>query len=248
MPFIRKKIHQGETGFGDDLAELRELRGYTRESLARLTGIHPTVIAALEENRLRDLTDPAYAERHVRVLASQLEGSVDFFVDKYQELMLKQGFSVEPREMLRPRVRKRDLLVSSKLSIVLVSIVLVTLIGSYLVHQARQMSELPRLEIVLPAEGQRLEVARVEVKGTTDTAANVTVNSEQVLVGGDGSFSANVNVPQGLSTIVIQARRRYSAPVTVERHVVFEREPPPEEPQETAATTTPGETSATGTR
>jgi transcriptional regulator with XRE-family HTH domain len=248
MPFIRKKIHQGETGFGDDLAELRELRGYTRESLARLSGIHPAVIAALEENRLVDLTDPAYAERHVRVLANQLEGSVDFFIDKYQELMLKQGFSVEPREILRPRVRKRDLLVSSKLPIVLVSIVLVSLIGAYLVHQARQMSELPRLEIALPAEGQRLEVARVEVVGTTDPEAKVVVNSEQVLVAGDGSFRTSINVPPGLSTILIQARRRYSAPTTVERHVVFEREPPPEEPQAPAATTTTGELSATSTQ
>jgi len=223
MPFIRKKIYRGETGFGNDLLELRELRGYTRESLARLTGIHPAVISALEEERLIDLTDPLYAERHVRVLASQLEGSADFFIDKYQELLLRQGYNVEPQEMLRPRVSKRDLLVSSKLTVFLASAALVLSIGGYLAYQARQMSELPLLEVETPVEGQRLERAQVQVKGRTDPAAKLTVNGESVIVGSDGSFGAKVEIPPGLSSIQIQARRRYSAPVTIERHVLFER-------------------------
>lgn len=223
MPFIRKKIYREESGFGNDLAELRELRGYTRESLARLTGIHPAVIAALEEERLADLTDPPYAERHVRVLASRLEASVPFFVDKYQELLLRQGLSVEPRDMLRPRVKKRDLLVSSKLGALGLSVLLVCLIGGYLAYQAGRMSELPPLEVLSPTEGQRLERARVQVSGTTDAAAKVTVNNDPVIVGRDGSFRSEVDVPFGLSTILVQARRRYSAVVTVERHVLFER-------------------------
>ncbi len=223
MPFIRKKIYRGETGFGNDLLELRELRGYTRESLARLTGIHSLVIAALEEERLIDLTDPLYAERHVRVLAAQLEGSVDFFVDKYQELLLRQGLSVEPHEMLRPRINKRDLLVSSKLTVLLASCVLVTAIGGYLVFQAMQMSKLPQLEVISPTEGQRLDRSRIQVRGSTDAAAKLTVNGESVIVGRDGSFSASVDAPPGLSTILVQARRRYSAPTTIERHVLFER-------------------------
>lgn len=224
MPFIRKKIYRGESGFGNDLLELRELRGYTRESLARLTGIHPAVIAALEEERLVDLTDPLYAERHVRVLATQLEGSTEFFIDKYQELLLRQGFSVEPHEMLRPRVSKRDLLVSSKLTVLLASAALVLVIGGYLAYQARQMSQLPPLDVAMPTEGQRLERARVEVTGLTDPASKLTVNSEPVIVGHDGSFKTEVDVPPGLSSILIQARRRYSAPVTIERHVLFERD------------------------
>jgi len=223
MPFIRKKIYRGETGFGNDLLELRELRGYTRESLARLTGIHPAVIAALEEERLIDLIDPLYAERHVRVLASQLEGSTGFFIDKYQELLLRQGFNVEPRKMLRPRVSKRDLLVSSKLTVLLASALLVLAIGGYLVYQARQMTESPPLTVSAPIEGQTLEHARVEVTGRTDPAAKLTVNSESVVVDQDGSFRVSINVPPGLSSILVQARRRYSVPVTIERHVLFER-------------------------
>lgn len=244
MPFIKKKLTNAKLGFGADLQELRELRGFSREALARLTGIHALTIAALEQERLEDLTDPAYAERHVAMLVKTLEGSTNFYLEKYRELLKGRGIRGDHRSELHPRVSSMDFLVTSRLIILAGSAVLILLIGGYVAWQAKQMTSLPALTVESPAEGLHLDRPSIKVTGRTDGSAKLTINGTPVIVGDDGSFSIEVDVPPGLSVIDVQASRRYSAPVTIERHVFLERPLPPDVRATTtvpySATTTSG--------
>ena len=223
MPFIRKNLQRESHGFGPDLRELRQLRGYTREALSRLCGIHPVVIAALEEERLQDLTDPEYAERHVRALAASLDGSADFFIGKYRELLASCGLTGAAKKAPSRRINRWDLMVSSRILVFAAFLALILGIGGYVIWQAKQMVSRPQLVVDAPSEGMQVAKSRVAVRGHTDPSSKLTVNSEPVIVGQDGNFSTEIDVPQGLSSIIVEASRRYSPPVTVERHVLFER-------------------------
>ncbi len=228
MPFIKKKLTNAKLGFGADLQELRELRGFSREALARLTGIHALTIAALEQERLEDLTDPAYAERHVAMLVKTLEGSTNFYLEKYRSLLQGRGIHGDHRAELHPRVSSMDFLVTSRLVILAGFILLILLIGGYVAWQAKQMTSLPVLTVESPAEGMHLDRPSIQVTGRTDNTAKLTINGTPVIVADDGSFSIEVDVPPGLSVIDVRANRRYSAPVIIERHVFLERPLPPD--------------------
>ncbi len=49
----------------------------------------------------------------------------------------------------------------------------------------------------------------------------VLINSEEVVVNDDQTFSAEIHLDRGINTITIEASRRYSRKVRIERTVLF---------------------------
>jgi hypothetical protein len=68
----------------------------------------------------------------------------------------------------------------------------------------------PKLEISSPADGQKFTGANnfVEVKGTTDAGARITVNDRVVIVAANGSFSYRLGLVSGDNQVVILATDR----------------------------------------
>jgi len=231
MPFLRKRVLNGNRGFGEDLKELRELRGYTRQTLAKICGIHPAIIESLEEERLKDFKDPYYAKRHVKLLASALEASEFFLLEKFDKLLKANHVKQEAAFNLNPTTKKTDFWVTSKILVVVLTLSIVGILTSYVVWQVKQMTAPPDIELISPVEGLQVDLAEIQVEGKTDVTAKVEVNGRQAVVGEDGIFVLALDVPEGVSTITVQAQRRYSQPVIIERHILFTR-------QEVATTST----------
>ncbi len=223
MSFVQKRIAQGPSSFGSDLRELRELRGYSREVLGRFSGIHPALIAAFEDERLEDISDPVYAERHIQTLIRALEGRVDYFLSKYRELLNVRQLAREPERSLRHKLRRRDFFVASRLFVFLGFSVLVLAVGTYVVLQAWDISTPPPLEVHLPVEGQRVTSPHVTVTGVTAISARVLINGRQSFVEPSGTFTSVVDVPVGVSMVRVEARRRYSRTTVIERHLMYIR-------------------------
>jgi transcriptional regulator with XRE-family HTH domain len=227
MPFVKMNLSGGS--FGPAIRQLRELRGYTREQLSDITKIHTTVIAALEEERLADVSDPAYAERHVRAIVSALDARPAYYLAKYRALLSTDSGSHPRATVGAGRVRRRDLFVTSRMVAFGGFVLLVGLASAYLIWQARMLQEPPPLHIASPMQGERITVPRLDVLGDTAPGATVTVNGRPAVVSPDGVFSLTFEVPRGLTTLSITARRRYGSSVTETRSVTYEREtePPP---------------------
>ena len=54
---------------GQYLQAQRELRGLTRDDLARITRLSPSLIAALEEGQAERLPEPVFVQKHVQAYA-----------------------------------------------------------------------------------------------------------------------------------------------------------------------------------
>lgn len=239
MAFVQKQLTEGG-GFGHDLRELRELRGVSLETLGGITKIHPSIIEAFEEERLGDLVDPAYAERHVRALVTVLEGRPAYFIKKYRELVEARGVRPHPGT-LQTRPRKRDFFVVPHALAFMGFLAIVGLMGAYLVWQGKILQDSPSLVVTSPIESAILDVPQVEVRGATDPSAVVTVNGRPAVVDRDGNFSLTFDVPRGSTTLTIQARRRFGAPVTEIRRITYEhavQEVAPVHPAATSTTST----------
>lgn len=237
MVFFHKRVKVAPGGFGEALRELRELRGYTLEEVAKLSGMHLSIIRIFEDERVEELLDPYFEVRHVRALVKILEGEPAYFLEKYYNLLSDKGLAKPGEALLKPRVRAIELLVSSKILAVAGFLILSALIAGYVVWYARTLSSSPELNLASPADGARLEEPYVTVGGQTDPAASVTVNGDRMVVDKDGKFETTVDIPRGMTVLTIQAKRRYGSATTITRHVVFDRERIlPEKPAATSST------------
>lgn len=220
MAFVQKSLRQ-DGGFGANLRELRELRGLSRHALAERTQIHASMIRAFEEEKLFELKDPVYAERHVRALVDALEGRPGYFLKKYRELSKSYQAERKERMRLRPSVRKRDLVVSSRVIAMFGFGAVIVGAGLYLGRQAYVLRDPPPLEVDVPAENATLDRPFVEIRGRTVPNAVVTVNGRRAVVEDDGAFTMRFDVPRGPTILTIRAERRYGSSATVIRRVTY---------------------------
>lgn len=221
MAFLKKRVGDGEASFGQTLREWREMRGFSLEELGRLSGIHSLMLLALEEDRLEDIADPIYAERHVMALSEVLNCRSMHLRDKYRELLNEKRVVSDKTLFPQARVRQSELFVRSRAVALFVFLVVVGLIGAYVFWQVKVISTVPHLIVNSPVEGAQLSTPTVAVSGKTDPGTFVTVNGFDAVVKSDGSFNASLDVTRGVSTVEVEARHRYGAPVTIDRNVNY---------------------------
>lgn len=224
MSFVRKRVDT-ERGFGADLKELRELRGWSLNQLARVTGIPSSTIEALESEELDKLRDPAYAERHVRVIAKALDGRVGFLLHKYHSLLEEAGILDRQQPLtFFARVRRSALFVPSKYFLLLLPLPLVILLGWYVWHQTVYLSASPQLEISYPNDHVVIRDPTVAVSGLTDPTATVLINGTPAVVESSGVFSLTLNIPRGMTKLTVIAERRYGGRSESVRYITYEPE------------------------
>lgn len=223
MSFLHRRVQAVLGRFGEAMRELRFQRGYSQESLSHVSGIHVSVIRALEEERLKDLIDPEYAERHVRALVTLLDGQLPYFLEKYQTCLHEIGLGIAVKMVLPPRVRWRDLFVVSRVTAYAGFFLLLLAIVSYVCWQIFLISSSPSLVVIQPQDGVQVSVPSVEISGTTDASVLLEINGTQTVVDHVGAFHSVIDIPSGISTIRITSRRRYGATSVIERHVMYER-------------------------
>jgi transcriptional regulator with XRE-family HTH domain len=221
MSFVRKQVDT-ERSFGAELKELRELRGWSMEQLARATGIPHSMLQALEDERLEEFRDPSYAEHHVKAAVKALDGRVGFFMHKYRLLLEGRGQS-KPEVPLTffARIKRSALFVPSKYLLWLVPIPLALVLGWYVWRQATDLSAPPVLTISQPAENVVLKHPTVTIAGMTDPSASVSVNGQAAVVQASGDFSVTFNIPRGMTKLTVTSRRRYGGVSQLVRYVTY---------------------------
>ncbi|GEM_PF-482031 len=247
MAFIQKTVTE-EHVFGQDLRELRELRGWTREHLAKATGIRPSLIAAFEDGDWDRLEDPEYAERHVKLLVGALEGNVPFMLGKYRLALQAAQALKNDRERLSfvRRLRRSELFTPSRYLAFLLLFPPIVLIGWYVWKQGSNVTSPPPLEVYEPQDQAEVMDPHVSVAGLTDAAATVMVNGKTAVVGPTGEFSIVVDVPRGTTKLDIVALKRYGGRNEAVRYITFVPPAGPElAPQPVSAATTTGAATTT---
>jgi hypothetical protein len=224
MSFVRKQVDT-ESGFGQELRELRELRGWSSDQLSKTTGIPLFVIQSLEEERLEELRDPSYVERHVRSMVKALDGRVSYFLHKYRMLLEREGHKHGSEQLnFLARLRKSSLFVPSKYFLLLVPLPLALIVGWYVWRQADDLASVPRLEVTAPAENAAVADPQVTVTGLTNPMANVMVNGAPAVVQADGQFKIQISVPRGTTKLTVVARRRYGNQSQLVRYITYNPE------------------------
>lgn len=227
MGFIVKRVHRAGS-IGEDLRDLRVHAGWSVSQAAHALKFTESFLRALEEERWEATPDPISTERMLKSYVIFFDGNVSYFLNKYRECLndCKVERLTEDHLPRPSRVRFLELTVGPRWIAAGVFIIFSCALGAYVFWQARAISSKPFLSIEQPVEGQRLEAPRVLVRGRTTSESSVTVNEKKAVVQSDGTFSMELDVARGVTSISIAAHRRYGAETVEIRHVVYERATP----------------------
>ncbi len=223
MGFIKKSVGT-EQGFGVDLKELRELRGWLMSDLASASGIPEYIICALEKEDFSALSDPIYSERHVRVLARVLEGRAPFLVGKYRAALKHRGLDKKNSKQdysFTRKISRGAFFTPTRYFSFLFIIPLFALLGWYIWSESRIFSLSPILIIDEPASDAVIQTPRIIISGQTDPTASVVVNGIDAIVEPDGRFKMSLDVPRGLNKLEITAKRRYGIQTQDVRYITY---------------------------
>lgn len=224
MTFLHKSVGGSETQFGSDLRDLRELHEISFEQACKETKIDSGILKLLEEDRVTEFRDPLCLKRHLSTYVRYLGGYEPYFSARFDACVQEHRTSRTQKDLL-PRersVRFWDLFVAPQFLTFVGILILAVMLMAYVFWQANMVNTPPMLDLISPADGVRVDDARVSVSGKTMPEAMLTVNGQSVAVDEEGNFSIRLDIHRGMNVVRIVAKRRRGSETVVERRVIFD--------------------------
>jgi len=207
---------------GSILKEARLSKNLTLEDVEKVTKIRVKFLDAIEQDAYYLLPSPIYAKGFVknygdylglestRVMAFFRRQTLDVkrstLLPQKTEHIYPKGFRITPNRFIA-------LLVGVFILIFLV----------YFGFQYQKLYMPPTLTITTPIHESIVKEKKLDVLGTTNPDATVTVNGASVTVRSDGRFFTQILVEPGVNTLTILATSRFGKTTTVVRKVGFQQ-------------------------
>lgn len=204
---------------GEILKEARETKHLTLTEIEQGTRIRLKFLEAIESDDFRKLPSLSYAKGFVKNYSEYLgldsKTVLAFFRRQIADVPKS---SLLPKGVEKPLNRTFLQLTPGRfITIIVVSLILLFL--GYLGFQYQAIRQAPVLTITTPNNQAVVTERRIDVLGTTNPDATVTINGISVLVRGDGKFFDQVAIDPGVNRLVITATSRYGKSTTVVREV-----------------------------
>lgn len=210
-----------DQSLGELLRDRRTERGETPDDVERATHVAKKYLAALEENDFKKLPDPVYARHFVRTLARHYGFDPEIAAaNLVREMSVTVGsqavrhpvnFIAGRTLMVTPKVVKGALLGACFLAVV-----------GYFAFSVHHILKAPRLMVYSPQDDQVFYGQEVALEGLTEPEVELTVNGEEVPIEPDGSFKDTLNLPPGVSSLRVAARKKHSRENEIFLKVVVE--------------------------
>jgi cytoskeletal protein RodZ len=204
---------------GNMLREKRIELNKTLEDIEKDIKIRKKFLSSIESDDYMSLPSRVYAEGFVRRYGKYLgfsEREITAFF--HRQMSEPSKASILPKKSDTTLEENKLRLTPTKFLAILLSIFLLFFAG-YFLYQYRTLQFPPKLEISSPKENFETIESRVEVIGSTDSDATVSVQGVSVLVRDDGKFFDQVTLEKDETMITIIATSRYGKSTTVTRTV-----------------------------
>lgn len=184
---------------GQQFEEERLRQKLTLDQVSKATKIRGEFLEAIEAGDYKKLPGSSYAQGFVRNYAKFLGLPVERSLALFRrEFNVEKSFDVLPKGLTNPQERigkfriGRNILLIAGLFIV---------IGLFILFQYRAAFLNPGLKIDYPKENQTVKTLTIDVRGKTDPDTTIFIEGEAVSVNTDGTFTKEIAVFPGKSTI-----------------------------------------------
>ncbi len=200
----------GEHQLGGVLRQARESKGLKLAEVSRRLKLPLKYLESIEGGRWHELPEGSYARLFVRTYAQFLGVPPDELLKQFAVPARVHSTPPVPALVQRVAYGRRTLIWLGVAAVV-----------GYLVTQAWQALESPKLIIFSPAENLSTFSPTTTVRGLTRAGTRVTVNGEVVEVSAEGQFAVEVALAPGLNTITVVADTSYAKPATQVLRVLY---------------------------
>ena len=205
---------------GQMLKEARASKNVTLEQAEKETHIRKKFLAAIEDDNFQEIPSQAYAKGFIKNYSEYLGlNSRNVMAFFRRQTMEVSKASLLPKKAQEPIDKPKYVLTPGRFIFILISCLLILLL-SYFGLQYRKLQIPAHLSLDSPQEKLVTTDKRVDVTGTTDPDATVTINGIGVLVRGDGKFFDQIQLFPGKNSISIAATSVYGKTTTITREVI----------------------------
>lgn len=193
---------------GAKFAEERRRQELTIEEISKATKIRAEFLEAIEVGDYKKLPGSSYAQGFVRNYAKFLGLPVEkslaifrreFNAEKSFDVLPKGFSSITDMPIGRFKIGRNFLLIAGVFVLLIV----------FILFQYRAAFLNPSLKISSPRENEVVKSLTVSVKGNTDPDATLFVEGEAIIVNSDGSFSSEISLFPGKSSVSFIAENRF---------------------------------------
>jgi len=220
MTEFTKKSLGGNHGLGARLKAARELRQINPEVAARRLNIRLEYLLAIEEDRFGALPAGLYSKNYIKEYAA-LVGLPAAEIKKWLSDNL-ETINENNDPFSQKIVRRQEFIVFPKLirnlALILVFVACLLYLGFYF----KKIVFPPELIIYQPDKNLKISENFIEIKGTTEPEAELSINGEAILNTNKGNFSTVINLKKGVNNIVVTAKKKYSGEASVLRQILVE--------------------------
>lgn len=220
--FKKRVIQTTSQTIGDRLKRARFSKRCSIREAEEATRIRAHFLLALESDEWRQLPSEVYGRGYLLQYADFLglsRASVLADYEKQKNLLLHRCRNKE-EDVLAPKksFTLPRFYITPRFVTYIVAAFLVLSLGGYLMVQVNRFAAVPVLKIAEPvvADNSPLSAvvvhdATVTLTGQTSVGAQLTINSEQVMVDSDGVFHHKIELTRGENIIQIKATSRSKA-------------------------------------
>lgn len=172
------------------------------------TKIRSKYLEYLEESDWKSLPADAYTKGFVIRYAKFLGMDANKALAEYKDE--KSIFINRSSDLILPQKTAKDFgyIITPKILIPIVSAIFVLFIFGYILFQVYGFAAAPQLQVASPDNNSVVETDNIEVRGVTDQAANIYINSEKVSVSSEGKFAADIKLNKGVNIIEIKSENK----------------------------------------
>lgn len=201
------------------LREARQLKQLSLTDVEQGTKIRLKFLQSIESDDFSSMPSLSYAKGFVKNYSEFLGLDSNTVLAFFRrQISDTPKSSLLPKGMEKPLNRSLIQLTPGRfIGVIVVGLVILFL--GYLGYQYRSLQLPPTLVLDSPQNQQIVTNPRVDVMGTTDPDATITVNGISVLVRSDGKFFDQVALDQGVNKITLVATSRLGKSRTIIREV-----------------------------
>lgn len=208
---------------GQLLKSARQKQSYQLHDIEKATKIRTKYLDALENDEYAKLPSGTYAKGFIKNYAQFLNLPVDTLLAVFRrDFTEDERGHVIPRSMVRPLANRLFLWTPQATLVSVITLIIIIFLG-FIFYQYQGFLQ-PRLEVTIPADGEILLGPLITVAGSADPSSVVSVNNQLAIVNPDGSFTANLSVSTGPTTVTIEATNTRGHTTTISRTVEIRKE------------------------
>jgi cytoskeletal protein RodZ len=207
---------------GSILKEARLAKNLTLADVEKVTKIRAKFLDAIEQDAYHVLPSPIYAKGFVKNYGEYLglESTRVMAFFRRQTVDVKRS-AILPHKDEDIGSKALRITPGRFIALIISSFILVFLV--YFGFQYQKLYMAPTLTITTPAQESIVKEKKLDILGSTNPDATVTVNGVSVTVRSDGRFFTQITAEPGVNTITILATSRFGKTTTVIRKVGFQQ-------------------------